>query len=474
MARNPRTMAFPRCRMQVFLGIVLALAVYAIILLNTSISSNPRDHDEMKSSNNNVTDLQQQLQLQLPHTASYQCALVWLRLPKTASTSIVKRFVDPFVKAAGFTNTDIGPNTCITHLSGCAELWNGWGNKTAHQRMDAAFRDNSFAPPYGIPYNELQVYGANNHRCISSDKVERKIYCWEYDRANDTIHYGPHRKNETKKKKRRRKKGSVAEAAAATLKNESLPEFVTSKFDVHPSLRTHVAIDTSLFGWILPSHPIVFSTFRDPAERLISSFHYGIQFGGDVPGRVRKCRLPGVVNLEAWQERVILTRLEKNLTMYQQALREYLDACGHVVDNAYVQFLDPRTKDVDIAVKHLEQYFIVGMQSDLEESLQRITKIAINSCRDHPKFEAIRKALTNTDRVGSHYRESVSLLRSKEEGIEATASGNYTPSVELASFTINELDTDLQQLISKSTVGDEVIFRRAKELYEEQGKWFRT
>lgn len=135
--------------------------------------------------------------------------------------------------------------------------------------------------------------------------------------------------------------------------------------------------------------------------------------------------------------------------------------------------LTPRTKDVDIAVEHLEQYFIVGMQSDLEESLQRITKIAINSCRDHPKFEAIRKALTNTDRVGSHYRESVSLLRSKDEGIEATASGNYTPSVELASFTINELDTDLQQLIRKSTVGDEVIFRRAKELYEEQGKWFR-
>jgi hypothetical protein len=113
------------------------------------------------------------------------------------------------------------------------------------------------------------------------------------------------------------------------------------------------------------------------------------------------------------------------------------------------------------------------MQSDLEESLQRITKISINSCRDHPKFEAIKKALTNTDRVGSHYRESVSLLRSKDEGIEATASGNYTQSVELASFVINELDTDLQQLIRKLTVGDEVIFRRAKELYEEQAKWFR-
>ena len=463
----------PRCRLQVFLGIVLALAVYAIILLYTIISSNPHDHhDEMKSSNNNVTDLQQQLQLQLPHTASYQCALVWLRLPKTASTSIVKRFVDPFVKAASFTNTNIGPNTCITHLSGCAELWKGWGNSTEQQRMDAAFRDNSFAPPYGIPHNELQVYGANNHRCISSENVIRKIYCWEYDRAHDTIHYGPHRKHETKKKKRRRKKG-VAEAAAATLKNESLPEFVTAKFDLHPSLRTHVAIDTSLFGWILPSQPIVFSTFRDPAERLMSSFHYGIQFGGDIPGRVRKCRLPGVVNLEAWQERVIRIRLEKNLTVYQQALREYLDVCGHVVDNAYVQFLDPNSKDVNIAVKHLEQYFIVGMQSDLEESLQRITKIAINSCRDHPKFEAIRKALTNTDRVGSHYRESVSLLRSKDEGIEATASGSYTPSVELASFPINELETDLQQLIRKLTVGDEIIFRRAKELYEEQAKWFR-
>ena len=55
---------------------------------------------------------------------------------------------------------------------------------------------------------------------------------------------------------------------------------MTAKFDLYPSLHTHVAIDTSLFGWVLPQTPMVFSTFRDPVDRLLSSFHYGIQFGG--------------------------------------------------------------------------------------------------------------------------------------------------------------------------------------------------
>ena len=177
-----------------------------------------------------------------------------------------------------------------------------------------------------------------------------------------------------------------------------------------------------------------------------------------------------------WQERVVRARevatLENNTTLYQQALREYLTVCRHVVDNAYVQFLDPRTKNVDVALHHLNKYVIVGLQSDLEESLQRISKVTMWSCRDHPKFHAIRKALTNTDKVGAHFRESISLLEIKEKGLEATSTGNYTPSVELASPTIDELDTDLQQLIRTLTVDDEVIFRRAKKLYEEQGKWF--
>jgi hypothetical protein len=182
----------------------------------------------------------------------------------------------------------------------------------------------------------------------------------------------------------------------------------------------------------------------------------------DLPGQVRKCKLPGVKDLDDWQSRVVSARemaMLKDLTLYQQALREYLDYCGHAVNNTYVQFLDPKTKDVDVALVRLNKYVIVGMQTDLEESLQRWKIIAMWTCRDHPKATWIGRTLTNPENSDAHFRESTSL-----------ANGTGT---ELASPTIEQLDPDLQQLIRTLTAGDEVIFRRAKDLYEEQGNWFK-
>lgn len=431
-----------------FLLLAVALAVYYILCTNIYklqvLNSHPRETD------NNVTDSKplpllpdtydHLHQLQLP--TSYQCALVWLRLPKTASTTVVKTFVGPLVKAANFSNTGLGPNTCLSHPSGCTDLW---------QR-----RENQ------------QKGGNNNQRCVLSSNVSvSKIRCWEYDHNHSTIHFGPHLRNpkegKTKYNKIRHDKTTAA-------------DFVTAKFDLHPYLRTHVAIDVSLLGWILPTRPMMFSTFRRPIDRLLSSFHYGIQFGGDLPGQVMKCALPGGADLHEWQSQVISARrvaaLEKNLTFYQQALRDYLSVCRYAVDNVYVQFLDPRTKDVDVALQHLEKYFIVGMQSDLEQSLQRWSKIALWSCRDHPNANAILKALTDPNNVGAHFRESTSLMKQKEKDEGTNNTENLFSSVELASPTIDELEPDLQQLIKILTVYDEIIFRRAEELYDEQGKWF--
>ena len=180
-----------------------------------------------------------------------------------------------------------------------------------------------------------------------------------------------------------------------------------------------------------------------------------------LPGQVRLCKLPGVEDLDGWQHRVILAReaaVSKNLTLYQEALREYLEKCSHAVDNAYVQFLDPKTKDVENALEYLNKYVIVGMQTDMEETFQRWTKVALWTCRDHPRMATIEKALSDPANTDSHYRESTSLANGTTH--------------ELASPTIDELDLDLQQLIRSLTADDQLIFQRAKELYEEQGQWF--
>ena len=166
--------------------------------------------------------------------------------------------------------------------------------------------------------------------------------------------------------------------------------------------------------------------------------------------------------VDAWQSRIISARevaALKDLTLYQQALREYLDSCENAVDNAYVQFLDPKTKDVDVALAHLNKYVIVGMQTDLDESLERWAKITLWTCRDHPRAAIIGKALTDPDLRDSRSRVSSSLANGTAD--------------ELASPTIDELDLDLQQLIRRLTAGDQVIFQRALQLFEEQGNWFK-
>lgn len=82
---------------------------------------------------------------------------------------------------------------------------------------------------------------------------------------------------------------------------------------------------------------------------------------------------------------------------------------------------------------------------------------------------------TNSSAVSSWAASSTTLLRPWPRHYrfrESTSLANGT-GTELASPTIEQLDPDLQQLIRTLTAGDEVIFRRAKDLYEEQGNWFK-
>lgn len=266
-------MALLKGRIAVFIGFSLSLAAYSVIFLYQYFRILRPDENDVENVGPlplpEVYDRHYLEQLQLPN--SYQCALVWLRLPKTASTTVIRRFVSPFVRNAKLQNADLGPNTCVTHIGGCKDLWQGWEtNKSQWAGID----EHSIAPPYGVSsHNISSRIDGNNQRCFPDRGAKTRLFCWEFDSNNSTLFYGPH--SDSKRKRRRKKK---EKKRIATLDDNTT--FTTANFDLYPSLHTHVAIDTSLFGWILPETPMVFSTFRDPVDRLLSSFHYGIQFGG--------------------------------------------------------------------------------------------------------------------------------------------------------------------------------------------------
>lgn len=253
-------------RICAFIGFLIALAVYAIIFQHV-FPGIPFEDVKNERVLPEGYDYKYLENLQLPN--SYQCALVWLRLPKTASTAVIKRFVAPLAKSANFVNSNMGPNTCITHLGGCTDFWGGYQTSKTHW---ASIDDYSIAPPYGVSvYDKTGRDDGNNQRCFPDEAAKPKLYCWEFDRNHSTIFYGPHHSSKQKKRKKK------IDVPLQIYENNT---FMTAKFDLYPSLHTHVAIDTSLFGWLLPQSPMVFSTFRDPVDRLLSSFHYGIQFGG--------------------------------------------------------------------------------------------------------------------------------------------------------------------------------------------------
>ena len=145
-----------------------------------------------------------------------------------------------------------------------------------------------------------------------------------------------------------------------------------------------------------------------------------------------------------------------------------------------MQFLDPRTKDVDAALENLERYVVVGLQADLDETLSRWANVTLRSCRDHPRFGAMESLLrAKTEELQARgvtrWRESVTKVnssRSDEENYDVDIDeGTESLEIEFVAPDVRSFDRDLQEWIGKFTAGDEVIYKRVLELYERQKHW---
>jgi len=361
------------------------------------------------------------------------------------------------------TNTEIGYNTCITNVGGCAQFW---GDKS---------RPSLPNPPY------VQLSAETNQRCFpmtmtsGNNRTKSSIRCYEFDAESSTMNFGPYRRSKNKSQE----------------PLISLPAIKQAQFNYSPIRAQHVGLDPSLFGWVLPQKPMVISTFRDPIDRLISSFHYGVNYGGGRPGEIKKTSCSyqdlGVSNLKEWQERVVRAReilsVRNEPKYYMLALRTYLNKCRAAVDNVYVQFLDPVTKDVDVALHHLNTYVIVGLQTDMEETLQRWMRIALRSCNDHPNFQRIKDTLEESAHSVKH-RVSIVQVDSMHNGIVVggdseiaagdTENEDETTAeevVDLVKWRFQFFDDDVKRLMRQLTKSDEVIYKRVLEMYEEQRNW---
>ncbi|KAL3771642.1 hypothetical protein ACHAW5_007344 [Stephanodiscus triporus] len=403
-------------------------------------------------------------------------------MPKTASTSVTRAFVRPMMSVSGlFVNVANSPNTCILGPGGCRSSWgrkSAVGEEVAEIAIvddddDNRTRSIDYHPPPPpircLPKEERYDVSRRRRDMVRRRSATSTILGRQY---SDFGPDGPRRKRGRRRYQERRERERIAAARHA----------------LGPAMNTHVGLDTSLFGWILPNRPMVFSTFRDPVDRLLSSFHYGIRYGGGMPGEVDKCALPGTSSdgtLAGWQADVVSARrivtTTNDTSVYVGLLRDYLTSCRNAADNAYVQFLDPRTKDVRVALENLERHVIVGLQSDLDGTLMRFRDVALRSCVGHPKFREMETVLSGSlaaaaaaaDNGDGYFRKSATRVVASEGGPRdgELAADDWSrddatvDAVELAPPDVNAFDDDLQRLVREMTAGDEVIYKRALELY---------
>jgi hypothetical protein len=486
-------------RVQILLGMLLAFSAMHIMILRAHhLEKIPTQEHPSFPSLSNFTDhalplstsyASKQTTMPLRPKApkkEFDCAINWLRMPKTASTTLTQTFIGPLFKAGKFTNTELGPNTCIERIGGCAEFWGeDWEldekkavRETSVEVVANLKKRSVTAPRYATTNSKATL---NNQRCFPT-RDGPAVNCYEYDPRTSTMNFGPHRRNPKLDKHKRQK---IKDPSTPWKPIPALPTLQQAHYDFSPNTKTHVGLDVSLFGWIMPQNPMVYSTFREPMERLLSSFHYGIQFGGGRPGQVDKCDLPGagkgVGRVERWEQRVVKAReiatLQNDTTVYQMLLREYLDTCQSAADNAYVHFLDPDTHDVNVALKNLEEHVIVGLQTDMEGTLERWVNITKKSCSSHPQFQRMEDAVLNkiladikTNGGVERKRASAVILNVTEVKTEETKSSS---GIKLSSPDVRAFDKDLQKLLNKLIAGDEVIFKRVVEIYEEQRDWGR-
>ncbi len=217
----------------------------------------------------------------------FDCSVSWVRIPKTATTSIYKLFMGPLESSQAFATTKMNSNTCLTGPGGCEAFW----NEEKSSNITSLGAQLIHAPPYGIevtkkvakPKNATSIQSLVSDRCFP---LSGSMPCIEYNEKNGSMNYGPSSDHQ--------KKGKKGDTKLMNLKlhinsNYHIVSGENIVFNIHPNMQDHVGLDVSLFSWLMPSKTMVFSAFRDPVERLISSFHYGIFYGANRPGQVSEC-----------------------------------------------------------------------------------------------------------------------------------------------------------------------------------------
>ena len=341
----------------------------------------------------------------------FDCAVNWIRIPKVATTTAYFVLMKPITRIGGFKSTKVHRSVCMLHEGRC--LSSSFTNST----------DDS-----------MTIDGTT---CYPRTKA-----CWEFDEQG------------------RRLVDDNVTNNISSIGTQKVVDDDEDRFDFHPAPTQHVALDLRLFGWVLPEKPLVFSSFREPRKRLLSSFHYGINFGmGDL---AKGCKRMSPHHPKP-RTKFLVELQQTNPKQYEDRLLHYLQHCSNAVNNTYVQYLDPLTFDINVAMERLEKYVVVGLDNETEVTLQRWLNATIQTCHpSRPRYLAVARELR------ANIEKNKSTVRNSSMQNTGNGTSSDKPKVQTT------FSSRVEELIQEYTSGDEIIYKRAREMYKEQAGWFAT
>ncbi len=103
-----------------------------------------------------------------------------------------------------------------------------------------------------------------------------------------------------------------------------------------------------------------------------------------------------------------LALANNNTALYQKMLREYLQQCPEASKNVYIQFFNPHTKNLTVALDHLEKrQVVVRLQDMVQESLRHWINVTLSACSDRPDYLRLEGTLTKSFEVHGGTRANI-------------------------------------------------------------------
>lgn len=158
---------------------------------------------------------------------NFDCAINWVRIPKTASSSMHATYMKPIQDANLFASTYLFENSCVFEPGGCSAYW--YDDNTSTTSTITHNNPSYFGIGQRTDRSNIPNITTNLNRCFP----QVRTFCYEYDKSTHTMNFGPQSKmvwtmkQGIKFDRRNTKNETISTIDKSLLSTKNVPYYIT-------------------------------------------------------------------------------------------------------------------------------------------------------------------------------------------------------------------------------------------------------